>query len=59
MQATYKILHYLKGTVGKGIMFKRNNELLLGTYMDVDYARSLVERSLLDIIPSLGRNLVT
>lgn len=40
LQATYKVLHYLKGTLGKRILFKWNN--FLGT--DADYAKLIVNR---------------
>ncbi|RDY14036.1 hypothetical protein CR513_00963, partial [Mucuna pruriens] len=29
LQAIYKVLHYLKGNLGKGILFKRNNILAI------------------------------
>ena len=29
LQAAYRVLHYLKGNPGKGILFKRNNYLTL------------------------------
>lgn len=44
LQTAYRILHYLKGTHGKEIMFKRNKELLLKTYINADYVGSLVDR---------------
>ena len=44
LQATYRVLHYLKGNPGKGILFKKNNTLTLEAYTDVDYAGSLVDR---------------
>ncbi|RVX15566.1 Retrovirus-related Pol polyprotein from transposon RE1 [Vitis vinifera] len=44
LQAAYRVLHYLKGNPGKGILFKKNNTLALEAYIDVDYAGSLVDR---------------
>ena len=44
LQATYRVLHYLKGNPGKGILFKKNNTLALEAYTDADYAGSLVDR---------------
>ena len=44
LQATYKVLHYLKGNPGKGILFKKNDTLALKEYTDADYAGSIVDR---------------
>ncbi|RVX02276.1 Retrovirus-related Pol polyprotein from transposon RE1 [Vitis vinifera] len=44
LQAAYRVLHYLKGNLGKGILFKKNNTLALEAYTDADYAGSLVDR---------------
>ncbi|RVW35276.1 Retrovirus-related Pol polyprotein from transposon RE1 [Vitis vinifera] len=44
LQAAYRVLHYLKGNPGKGILFKKNNTLALEAYTDADYAGSLVDR---------------
>lgn len=40
----YWILHYLKGSLGKEILFKRNFGLAMEAYMNADYAGSLVVR---------------
>lgn len=54
LQAAYRIFHYLKDTSIKGIMFKRNNRLLVEAYMDTNYTSSLAEKNLhLDIVPFL------
>lgn len=59
LQTAYKILHYLKGTPRKGIMFKRNNRLLIEIYMDANYVGSLVNRrSTSGYYTFLGGNLV-
>ena len=38
------MLQYLKGTPGKGILFKRNGGLVLEAYTDADYAGSIIDR---------------
>lgn len=60
LQAAYRILHYLKGNPGKGILFKKTNTLTLEAYTDADYASSLVDRrSTTRYCTFLGGNLVT
>ncbi|WJZ80505.1 hypothetical protein VitviT2T_000420 [Vitis vinifera] len=60
LQAAYRVLHYLKGNLGKRILFKKNNTLALEAYTDVDYAGSLVDRiSTTRYCIFLGGNLVT
>lgn len=44
LQAVYRILHYLKSTTGKGILFKKNAELSLKAYTDADQAGYVVDR---------------
>lgn len=44
LQATYRILHYLKGNPWKGILFKRNGRQNLEASTDVDHASSLIDR---------------
>ena len=44
LQVTYQILQYLKGNLGKCILFKRNGGLVLETYTDADYVGSLMDR---------------
>ncbi|XP_047172331.1 uncharacterized mitochondrial protein AtMg00810-like [Vigna umbellata] len=59
LQAAYKILHYLKGTHGKEILFKKNEKLNLEAYTDVDYAGPLIDRrSTTGYCTFLGGNLV-
>lgn len=54
------MLHYLKGNPGKGILFKRNNNITLEAYTDADYAGSLLDRrSTTGYCTFLGGNLVT
>ncbi|KAL0396271.1 UNVERIFIED_CONTAM: putative mitochondrial protein, partial [Sesamum calycinum] len=44
LQALYRILHYLKATPGRGILFKKGKELTLEAYTDEDYAGSVIDR---------------
>lgn len=44
LEAVHRILQYLKGTPGRGIMFKRNGNTTLDAYNDSDYASSIVDR---------------
>ncbi|WVY99969.1 hypothetical protein V8G54_026039 [Vigna mungo] len=60
LQAAHKILQYLKGTPGRGILFKRNGNVKLEAYTDADYAGSIVDRrSTTGYCTFLGGNLVT
>lgn len=59
LQAAYRVLHYLKGSPGKGVLFKRNQKLKLEAYTDADYAGSTVDRrSTSGYCTFLGGNLV-
>jgi hypothetical protein len=40
----YQILRYLKGTPGKGLWFRKNQNLDLGGYCDADWASSRDDR---------------
>ncbi|CAA7400808.1 unnamed protein product [Spirodela intermedia] len=42
--AAYHVLHFLKGTPGKDILFKKHDYLTLEVYTDADYAGSIVDR---------------
>lgn len=60
LQAAHRMLHYLKGTLGKCILFKRHGRLTIEAYTDDDYIRSIVDRrSTLGYFTFLGGNLVT
>ncbi|EXB36428.1 hypothetical protein L484_009995 [Morus notabilis] len=60
LQAAHRILHYLKGNLGKGILFKKNSTLTLEAYTDADYAGSIVDRrSTTGYCTFLGGNLIT
>lgn len=60
LQAVYHVLHYLKANPRKGEMFKRNSELILEAYTDVDYVGSPMDNRLTSrYCTFLGGNLVT
>nr|KYP52900.1 Retrovirus-related Pol polyprotein from transposon TNT 1-94 [Cajanus cajan] len=60
LQAALRIVQYLKGTPGRGILFKRNRNVNLEAYTDADYAGSIVDRrSTTGYCTFLGGNLVT
>lgn len=44
LQTIYWILHYLKGTSEKGILFRKWTTLTLETYNNDDYAGLMVDR---------------
>lgn len=46
LQDVNLVLQYLKGKLGKGILFKRNARIMLEAYTNTDYARSVTERRL-------------
>jgi hypothetical protein len=54
IQGTYKKFPYIKGTLGRGILFKRNGNTTLQVYTDADYMESVVDkRSLQGTAPYL------
>ncbi|XP_024017443.1 uncharacterized protein LOC112090417 [Morus notabilis] len=60
LHAVNKILHYLKGNPGRGVLFRRNGGMSLDVYTDADYAGSPIDkRSTLGYCTFLGGNLVT
>ena len=44
LKAVHRILQYLKGNPGKGILFKKGESMTLEAYTDADYAGSLDDR---------------
>lgn len=60
LQASHRILQYLKGTPGRGILYKRNGNAIIEAYTDADYAGSVIDRrSTTGYCTFLGGNLVT
>lgn len=56
LQEAHQVRQYIKGTLGKGILFKRNGGLVLRACSDVDYVGSLIDRrSTSGFAPSLAR----
>ena len=43
LHAAHRVLRYLKGTIGWGLHFKRQGMMSLDTYIDSDFASSLVD----------------
>jgi hypothetical protein len=44
MDAVQRILRYLKGTPGKGLLFRNNGHLTIDGYSDADWASCLDDR---------------
>ncbi|KAK3004658.1 hypothetical protein RJ639_019412 [Escallonia herrerae] len=60
LDAVYEVLRYLKGTLGKGLFFKRGNDRMVEIYTDADWEGSLVDRrSTSDYCTYVWGNLVT
>ncbi|CAA7391001.1 unnamed protein product [Spirodela intermedia] len=59
-QVAQRVLPYLKGTIGMGILFKRGDSLTVSICTDADYAGSVDDRcSTTGYCCLIGRNLVT
>ena len=60
IQAVVRILHYLKSTVGKGLLYQKHSTMVVEGYTDSDYASSLEDRrSTSGYCTLLGGNLVS
>ena len=58
--AVYRILRYLKGTLGKGLIFKKCGHLHVEAYTNADWVGSIVDRrSTSGYCKFVGGNLVT
>ncbi|XP_024029322.1 uncharacterized protein LOC112093936 [Morus notabilis] len=59
-EAVYRILRYLKGTPGKGLLFKKHDHLQIEVYTDANWAESVTDRrSTSGYFSFVGGNLVT
>ncbi|RDY02259.1 putative mitochondrial protein, partial [Mucuna pruriens] len=60
LQAVERILQYLKASLGKGLLFRKEGTLSMEIYTNVDYVGSIVDRrSTFRYYMFLGGNLVT
>jgi hypothetical protein len=60
MDAVVRILRYLKGSPGNGLMFSKNSHLKINGYTDADWAGSISDRkSISGYFMFVGGNLVT
>ena len=60
LRVVHRILQYLKGNPGRGVLFKKGESMILEAYTGVDYAGSLDDRSSTSrYCTLLGGNLVT
>jgi hypothetical protein len=60
LEAVMRILRYLKGTPGKGIVFRKNSHLNVFVYSDADWAGCPIDRrSTAGYFTFVGGNLVT
>jgi hypothetical protein len=60
MEAVMRILRYLKGSPGRGIMFEKHGHLEIAGYTDADWAGSVCDRkSTTGYFTFVGGNLVT
>ena len=60
MSAVTRILHYLKSSLGKRLMFSKNNHLNIEGYTDTDWARNILDiKSTLGYFTFVSGNLVT
>ena len=60
MYAAHRVLRFLKGTVGRGLLLIRHSTLNLEVYTDEDYVGSIVDRRLTSgYCTFLGSNLIT
>src|SRR6266540_5801944 len=60
LEAVYRILRYLKGTPGRGLLFKSNMHLVVDGYCDADWASCLDDRrSTSGFCVFVGGNLVS
>ncbi|RVX13445.1 Retrovirus-related Pol polyprotein from transposon RE1 [Vitis vinifera] len=57
LEAVYKILRYLKGSLGRGLLFKKGDSKKVEIYTDADWAGSTEDKSLLPAtVPMSGES---
>lgn len=44
MNFVFRILHYLKGSLGKGLLFSKNEHLNIEGFIDVDWTGNVVDQ---------------
>jgi hypothetical protein len=59
LEAINRVLRYLKGTPGKGILMKYNNSNEICGYFGADWAESYDRKSTTGFCTFVGENLVT
>ena len=59
LEVVYRILKYLKSSLGKGILYQNNGNLRLEVYTNVDWAGSLTDKRSIGYCTLLEGNLVT
>ena len=60
LHTAHRVLRFLKGTIGRGLLFRRHSVLNLEVYTDADYVGSVVDRhSTSGYCTFLGGNLIT
>ena len=59
MNVVIRILHYLKSSLGRGLMFSKHNHLNVEGYINADWAGSSNKKSTFRYFTFVGGNLVT
>lgn len=59
LHVVYRILHYLKGSPGAGLLYTRQPGLHVEAYTDANWAESVSDRSTSGNCTFVGGNLVT